>query len=171
MKTITNSILFLLVNTFKMLTWDLSVLSWTINSNINNLSSDSVSLLLSVVSIIMSFILTTATYLLWIWVPQIRTQSLSSKIRKDNVMNDLNELLIEKKNISNCMIYIYLWTFILILTPVVLYIFWIAYTRRILFIPLSILSTIFVVLIVKINRITSLSLSIDEQLLAIEKSD
>lgn len=148
-----------------MFTWDFSSVDF------NAFNSDSASLLLSVVSIIMSFILTTATYLLWIWVPQIRTQSLSSKIRKDNVIYDLKQLLLKKKNISKYMILIYLLTFFLILIPIVLYTLWITYTRLILLIPLLILSTIFIILVVNISRITSLSLSIDEQLLAIEQNN
>lgn len=151
--------------------WDFSLLSWAIETTIDSFNSDSVSFLLSIISILMSFILTTATYLLWIWVPQIRTQSLSSKIRKDNIISDLDSLLNKKKNISKYMLLIYILTILSILTPIIAYIFWDDFPSILILLPLILLFIIFIVLINNIDNITKLSLQIDEQLLAIEKNN
>lgn len=133
-------------------------------------SSDNLSLLLAVISIFMSFILTTANYILGSWVPQLRDNTLKERIIRNDIIYDLRALLQKKQTLWKWMNLIYLISMWAVLLPLVLY-FFVQPCLSIIFIMLGItvISILFIILVICISKITQLSLEIDKQLLDFEK--
>lgn len=133
-------------------------------------TTDTLSLLLAVISIFMSFILTTASYILGSWVPQLRDNTLKEKIKKEDIIHDLRALLQKKQILWKRMNIIYFISMWAVLLPLILY-FFVKSSCSIYFIIVGILviCILFIFLVVCISKITQLSLEIDKQLLDNEK--
>lgn len=134
------------------------------------LSSDNniVSLLLSIVSILMSFILGIATYISWNGIPQLHGVDLKAKVIGRNIKDDLSSLLKKKERLAQKMIILYIISILSIVAPIFAYYFSPdIYFRYFFWIWFIVIIFLFIFLVCKISAIIKLSLCIDKQLLSL----
>ena len=151
-----------MMNNFSFITAIQKILSMDLENN-----TDVLSLVLSVVAILMSFILTASTYLLGNGIPKIAVNSISDELRRENIIRDVKNLLKIKTNLSKRINTIYILSIWSIIIPFLINIIYIC--PIMLWIGILIVTLLFVYLVVKIWKINKLALKIDNSLLQIEE--
>ena len=148
-----------MMNNFSFITAIQKILSMDLENN-----TDVLSLGLSVVAILMSFIL---TYLLGNGIPKIAVNSISDELRRENIIRDVKNLLKIKTNLSKRINTIYILSIWSIIIPFLINIIYVC--PIMLWIGILIVTLLFVYLVVKIWKINKLALKIDNSLLQIEE--